>query len=281
MAGTLRVGTSSWSSGDWKGVFYPKNARPESFLGHYAGRFDTVECDATFYRIPSVSMVSNWHDRTPDDFLLSAKLPREITHDRGMVGCDDLVSQFLTAMEPLGEKRGPLVAQFPYIAKGKDAAEYETGDDFRNRLDRFLEKWPLEVRLAVEVRNAKWIAPPLMDLLRRRDVPLVFPVYYTMPGAAKLFSGTDPVTSDLMYVRFLGDHKRMDALVARLKAEGKRSGDWSEPALDRDDEMRSWARELKLRSDPGSTILAYFNNHYAGFGPGSADRFLSIWQEDS
>ncbi|MBD3868683.1 MAG: DUF72 domain-containing protein [Acidobacteria bacterium] len=270
MAGTLRVGTSSWSSGDWKGVFYPKNARPESFLGHYAGRFDTVECDATFYRIPSVSMVSNWHDRTPDDFLLSAKLPREITHDRGMVGCDDLVSQFLTAMEPLGEKRGPLVAQFPYIAKGKDAAEYETGDDFRNRLDRFLEKWPLEV-----------IAPPLMDLLRRRDVPLVFPVYYTMPGAAKLFSGTDPVTSDLMYVRFLGDHKRMDALVARLKAEGKRSGDWSEPALDRDDEMRSWARELKLRSDPGSTILAYFNNHYAGFGPGSADHFLSIWQEDS
>ena len=280
MAGRLRVGTSSWSSSDWKGVFYPENARPESFLGHYARRYDTVECDATFYRIPTRSMVRNWHDRTPDDFLLSAKLPREITHDRGMVGCDDLVTEFLAAMAPLGAKRGPLVAQFPYVAKGRDAVEYETGDDFRARLERFLEKWPLEIRLAVEVRNAGWIAPPLLDLLRRRDVPLVFPVYYTMPTAARLFAGADPRTSDLMYIRFLGDHKRMDALVARLREEGKRAGDWTETALDRDEEMRSWARELKLRADPAGTILAYFNNHYAGFGPGSADRFLSIWQEE-
>ncbi len=281
MTGRLRVGTSSWSSADWRGSFYPRDARPESFLGHYARRFDTVECDATFYRIPSQSMVRNWHGRTPEDFLLSAKLPREITHDRGMVGCDDPVSEFLAAMELLGDKRGPLVAQFPYVAKGRDAGEYETGDDFRKRLARFLEKWPREIRLAVEVRNAKWIAPPLLDLLREHDVPLVFPVYYTMPAAGKLFAGPNPVTSDLMYVRFLGDHKRMDALVARLREEGKRDGDWTGPALDRDEEMRKWARELKLRADPISTILAYFNNHYAGFGPGSADRFLSIWQEES
>jgi hypothetical protein len=44
--------------------------------------------------------------------------------------------------------------------------------------------------------------------------------------------------------------------------------------------MRSWVRELKKRADPDSTILAYFNNHYAGFGPGSADRFLAIWREE-
>jgi uncharacterized protein YecE (DUF72 family) len=281
MAGRLPVGTSSWSSSDWKGVFYPEDARPESFLGHYACRYDTVECDATFYRIPSLPMVRNWHARTPADFLLSAKLPREITHDRGLVGCDDLVSEFLAAMDLLQDKRGPLVAQFPYVAKGRDPEEYETGDDFRNRLDRFLAKWPHDVRLVVEVRNAKWIAPPLRDLLRRNDVPLVCPVYYTMPSAGKLFAGPDPVTSDLMYVRFLGDHKRMDALVSRLRKEGKREGDWTQTAVDRDDEMRSWARELKLHAGPDSTILAYFNNHYAGFGPGSADRFLSIWREES
>lgn len=280
MAVQLRVGTSSWSSADWKGVFYPEGARPDSFLGHYSDRYDTVECDATFYRIPSRAMVRNWHARTPDDFLLSAKLPREITHDRGLVDCGGLVSEFLAAMEPLADKQGPLVAQFPYVAKGRDAAEYETGNDFRARLERFLDSWPAGVPLVVEVRNAKWIGPPLLDMLRERQVPMVLPVYYTMPSADRLFAGPDPVTSDLIYVRFLGDHKRMDRLVARLQEEGKRAGNWTGLAENRDDEMRSWAHILKKRADPDSTILAYFNNHYAGFGPGSADRFLSIWREE-
>jgi uncharacterized protein YecE (DUF72 family) len=275
----LRVGTSSWSSADWKGSFYPQDARPDSFLGHYASRFDTVECDATFYRVPSIPMVNNWKSRTPPGFLLSAKLPREITHQNGMVDCGDLVSEFLGAMTRMGDKLGPLVAQFPYVARGRDPGEYETGDDFRGRLERFLEEWPSEITLAVEVRNAKWLAPPLLDMLRERGVPLVLPVYYTMPGPERLFAGPDPLTTDLIYVRFLGDHKRMDDLVARLMKEGRRKGNWSETAADRDEEMRRWVRSLKSCAEEGATVLAYFNNHYAGFGPGSAERFLELWRE--
>ena len=80
----IRIGTSSWSSNDWRGVFYPESARPGEFLALYAEHFDTVECDATFYRTPSLSMVRGWASCTPEDFLLSAKLPREITHDRNI-----------------------------------------------------------------------------------------------------------------------------------------------------------------------------------------------------
>jgi len=279
----LRVGTSSWSSGDWRGRFYPEKARPETFLEHYAARFDTVECDATFYRIPSPAMVRNWDRRTPSGFLFSAKLPREITHDRRLEDCKDLVREFTGVMGGLGEKLGPLVAQFPYVAKGRDPEEYATGDRFRERLRRFLDGWPRELVLAVEVRNARWLASPLLDLLKERKVPLVLPAYYTMPGPEKMFAEADAdlITGDRVYVRFLGDHKRMDRLVAKLRAEGKRRADWSEPAENRDEEMRRWARVLRKQAGTDRTVLAYFNNHYAGFGPGSAERFLEIWREEA
>lgn len=275
----LRVGTSSWSSADWKGVFYPQNARPGDFLTHYAQHFDTVECDATFYHVPAVRTVEGWRAKTPENFLFCAKLPREITHDRGLVDCESDVRSFVSAMERLGPRLGPLVAQFPYIAKGRDAAEYETGDDFRGRLERFLDIWPRDVRLVVEIRNAKWLGPPLLDLLRARGVPLVVSVYYTMPGPEKLFAGPDPVTGDLLYVRFLGDHRRMDALVEKLRDEGRRAGDWSETALDREDDMRRWAEPLRRRAEAGTGVLAYFNNHYAGFAPASVELFVRLWNE--
>ena len=102
-----------------------------------------------------------------------------------------------------------------------DPAEYDTGDAFRERLRGYLDGWPSERPLAVEVRNASWIAPPLLDLLRARGVTLAFSAYYTMPGPEKLFSGPDPQTTDSLYLRFIGDHKTMDALVA----EG-----WTTPA---------------------------------------------------
>lgn len=277
--GSLRVGTSSWSAKDWKGPFYPADAAPRDFLSHYAGRFDTVECDATFYGIPAIATVDNWRARTPDGFLLSAKLPREISHDRGLVDCEGVLGEFLRVMARLGDRLGPLVAQFPYVAKRRDPDEYATGDDFRSRLAAFLDHWPGELRLAVEVRNARWLAPPLLDLLRERRVSLVYSAYYTMPAPDRLFRGPDPSTADWSYVRFLGDHKKMDDLVTRLRREGKRAGEWDSLAVDREDEMRRWAWHLRRRAEDGGEVLAYFNNHYAGFAPASADLFLRIWEE--
>jgi uncharacterized protein YecE (DUF72 family) len=248
-------------------------------LTHYARRFDTVECDATFYGIPAPTTVDNWRARTPEGFLLSSKIPREISHDRGLVDCRDSLGEFLGVMSRLGDRLGPVVAQFPYVAKGRDPDEYATGDDFRSRLAAFLDLWPGELRLAVEVRNARWIGPPLLDLLRGRHVSLVLSAYYTMPAPDRLFRGPDPFTADWSYVRFLGDHRKMDDLVARLRREGRRSAEWDSLAVDREDEMRRWARHLRRRAEDGGEVLAYFNNHYAGFAPASADLFLRIWEE--
>jgi uncharacterized protein YecE (DUF72 family) len=276
---TLRLGTSSWACEDWVGPFYPRGCPPRDFLRHYAEQFDTVECDATFYRVPSPRTVDSWREKTPEGFLFSAKLPREITHDRGLVDCRKETADFLAVLDRLGERLGPILAQFPYVAKAADPEEHATGADFLRRLQRFLEAWPRERKLAVEVRNATWIRPPLLDLLRDHGAALALTAYYTMPGPEKLFLGPDPQTTDWLYVRFIGDHKRMDELVARERAEGRREADWSSVVVDRTAEMARWARWLKKRAarDPG--VLVYFNNHYAGFAPGSARLYRKLWDE--
>jgi uncharacterized protein YecE (DUF72 family) len=180
-------------------------------------------------------------------------------------------------MERLGDKLGPILAQFAYVAKRADAGEYATGDSFRGRLAAFLDRWPRDRKLAVEVRNAGWVAPPLLDLLRERGIALALSAYYTMPAPEKLYSGPDPNTAAWSYVRFIGDHKTMDAAVAKLKDEGKRAGAWSELAVDRSAEMKRWAAVLKSRA--AGPVLAYFNNHYAGFAPDSARLFRELWDQ--
>jgi uncharacterized protein YecE (DUF72 family) len=273
----LRIGTSSWSSADWRGPFYPEGAGAASFLAHYATQFDTVECDATFYGIPTAKTVDGWRDRTPPGFLFAAKLPQEITHEKGLLDCAAPLREFLAVMERLGDKLGPILAQFAYVAKGKDAREYATGASFVERLASFLALWPRERMLAIEVRNASWIAPPLLTLLRERGVVLALSAYYTMPTPDQLFLGPDPLTAEPSYVRFIGDHRKMDALVAQLRGEGRRAGDWSELAVDRTAEMTRWAEVLKPRAR--GPVLAYFNNHYAGFAPDSARLFRDLWDK--
>jgi len=78
--GRIRWGTSSWSEKSWVGSFYPPGTRPGDFLACYATRFDTVEADNTYYRVPTATMVSTWERALPPGFALAAKFPRTVVH---------------------------------------------------------------------------------------------------------------------------------------------------------------------------------------------------------
>lgn len=275
----LKLGTSSFSSPDWVGPFYPPGTRPAEFLTHYAGVFPTVEIDATWYAPPSAATVEAWARRTPPGFLFSLKVPKAITHDAYLENCRAEWTRFLERIEPLGEKRGPLLFQFPYVAKGRDPHEYETGDDFRRRLGAFLPQIPAGGRYAVEVRNARWLDAPLIDLLRPRGIALALVAYYTLPRPEALLERIDPVTASFGYLRFIGDHKRMDALVREKREREGKSSDWDEIVVDRSREMRAWVDLARALLDRWQDTYAYFNNHFAGFAPGSAELFARLWRE--
>ncbi len=274
----LHLGTSSWSTTDWYDVFYPSEIQPNEFIGYYAGHYNTVEIDATFYRQPSPAMVENWARRTPEGFIFAAKVPQVITHEKYLVDCQNEITNFLKVMARLGDKLGPLLFQFPYVAKKKAGEEYQTGDDFRQRLKKFLSTLPTsEFRFAVEVRNSHWVKPALVDLLRDHHVALTLSCYYTMPSLHKLQTELDVVTADFSYVRFLGHHQRMDTLIDKLMKEEGKEKQWNELIVDRADEMSRWIGSLRELVERNIDIYIYFNNHYAGFAPGSIELFKELW----
>lgn len=272
----LWVGTSSWSTRDWCGTFYPETIEPGEMIAHYATQLRTVEIDATWHAMPRRTMVDAWKARTPEGFVFSAKVPKVISHDKYLEGCESELTEFVSVMSRLEEKLGPLVLQFPYVAKGKDAHEYATGDDFLRRLTAFAPLLPREFRWALEIRNSKWLRPELLDVMREHSISLVFIDYYTMDSLPKLAGRSDVFTAPFAYIRFLGNHREMDAAVAKAREEGSRKRDWESLVVDRSAQMRAWIppiRELVARDVP---TYVYFNNHYAGYAPGSVELFSRL-----
>ena len=49
-AGT-HVGTSGWSYEPWRDVVYPSELPKKEYFAFFASKFDTVELNATFYRL--------------------------------------------------------------------------------------------------------------------------------------------------------------------------------------------------------------------------------------
>ena len=278
----LHLGTTSWSNEDWEGLIYPQGCAAQNYLEHYAHTFGAVEIDTTWYRIPTPRMIDAWLARTPENFKFAAKIPRVVSHEKGMVDCGAEMEEFLGVMQGLGHRLGPLLMQFAYVARGRDVHENEYGADFLERLSRFLPQLPTgEFRFALEVRNGKWIRRELLDLLRQHDVALVLNSYYTMPDIGETRRHLDPQTADFLYVRFLGDRRKMNEYVDGLIAEGKKVKHWDRVVWERRAEVENWARHIRdmAKQRPDSKLFVFFNNHYAGYAPGTLAHFAQAWKD--
>jgi uncharacterized protein YecE (DUF72 family) len=261
----LHLGTSSWSSEDWRGVFYPSGTTPGDFITAYATHFDTVEVDATFYRTPAPALVKNWERRTPAGFTFAAKVPRSITHDKVMQDCEAELKEFLSAMDLLGAKLGPLLFQFPYFNK----QAFARPEDFLARLDPFLKKLPSGYSFALEIRNKNWISERFLDLLRKYKVAFALIDHPWMTPVGQLMTKFDPVTADFAYIRWLGDRKGIE----------EKTQHWDRIIQNREREMETWIPAIDKLLERQLCVYAYFNNHYAGFAPGSIALFHEVWEK--
>src|ERR1700682_4619252 len=259
----IRIGTSAFTAAGWAGSFYPKGMKSTDYLSFYATRFDALELDNTFYATPAVTTVKSWYAKTPPGFLFAAKVPQVITHDKVLVGCDDDLRNFLTAMDALSEKLGPLLFQF-----GKfKSSEFKTQAEFLVRLKPFLKKLPKNYRFAVEIRNKDWLDLRFVDLLREHGVALALIDHSLMPRPWELKSELDLITADFTYVRWLGDRKGIE----------EKTKTWDKVIVDRQGDLSEWVSLLKKIQERRIMILAFANNHYAGFGPGTVELFRNLW----
>jgi uncharacterized protein YecE (DUF72 family) len=259
----IRIGTSSFTAKGWEGTFYPRGTKSAGRLSFYATKFDAVELDTTFYGIPALATVKGWYEKTPSHFLFAAKVPQVITHEKVLVGCNDDLENFLTAMDALGEKLGPLLFQF-----GKfKSSEFKTQGEFLVRLKPFLRQLPKDYKFAVEIRNKDWLDLRFVDLLREHGVALALIDQSWMPRPWELKNDLDLITADFTYVRWLGDRKGIE----------EKTRTWDRVIIDRQGDLFEWVGLLKKVHERRIMILAFANNHYAGNGPATVELFRSLW----
>jgi uncharacterized protein YecE (DUF72 family) len=259
----IRVGTSAFTAAGWEEAFYPAGMKPADYLSYYVTQFDAVELDNTFYRTPAVSTVKGWYAKTPPGFLFAAKVPQVITHEKALVDCDEDFRGFLKAMDCLGEKLGPLLFQFGYFNKNA----FANVNEFLTRLVPFLKRLPRGYRFALEIRNKNWLVPAFVDALRERRVALALVDHVWMPRPKQLFARFDPITADFAYVRWIGDREGIE----------EKTKTWSKIILDRTADLGEWVEVLKKVHARKIQILAFANNHYAGYGPGTIEEFRKLW----
>lgn len=230
----VRIGCSGWSYSDWRGGLYPSDLPQRRWLKRYAEAFDTVEVNATFYRLQKESTVRGWAEQVPGDFRFAVKASRYLTHMKRLRDISDGIEHFWEPLEPLrtSRKLGPVLWQLP--------ENFQRDDDL---LAEALARLP-RADHCFEFRHPSWFAKPVRELIaahgaslalgddRRRPLPEVTPV------------------GKLAYLRLHYGHRG-------------RGGNYSDAELD------GWRRRIAAWRSR-RPVFVYLNNDWKGYAPDNA-----------
>lgn len=202
-------------------------------LRWYAEKFDTVEINNSFYRLPATSALEGWCRQTPANFCFAMKASRYITHNRKLKDPAGSPRKVFDQVEIVGGRLGPILFQLPPSWKLN-----------LERLEEFLHSLPRKHRYVFEFRNPTWNVASVYDALRRHNVAYCI---YELAG----FQSPIEITADFTYVRLHGPGN-------------KYQGDYSQTAL------RHWAERIENWSNNSKPVFVYFDNDQAGFAPKNA-----------
>jgi len=235
---TCLIGCSGWQYKHWRGDFYPASLAQSRWLTHYAERFNTVEINNTFYRLPEAGTFSAWRRLAPAGFVFAVKASRYLTHMKKLKDPHDPLQLFFTRARKLGPALGPVLYQLP--------PRWPVNVE---RFETFLRALPHTRRHTVEFREPSWYAGTILDLLERFRVALCL---HDMHGSAPARVAVGP----FVYVRFHGTEKY--------------GGSYPDETLD------DWAGWLADRLRAGVDVYAYFNNDAHGHAPRDAVRLRAM-----
>jgi uncharacterized protein YecE (DUF72 family) len=105
-----------------------------------------------------------WRDSTPPNFAFAVKVPRAVTHDCALRGCERELSAFLEEVTGLGAKLGVLLVQLP------PSFEFD-GGVVRAFFENLEASTPCAI--ACEPRHATWFTPEVESLLEHVGVARV------------------------------------------------------------------------------------------------------------
>jgi uncharacterized protein YecE (DUF72 family) len=250
------IGTSGWSYpsgyGKWNGIFYPRRWKGDE-LAYYAERFPAVEVNASFYRLPAVSMVRNWVERTPRTFRFTMKLYRKFTHpdfyarEEGQSPeiTDADIASMREALDALAEngRLGALLVQYADFFRRNEANFTSLA-----RTLAYFRGYPL----AVELRHSSWQTPAVRELLGE-----------SAAAAARI---------DEPYFSNLNDPESPQEAMAYWRFHGRNTDTWRKPGagahrydyLYTPDEVDDLADAIARHLQPDRPTYIFFNNHPGG-----------------
>ncbi|PWG04430.1 DUF72 domain-containing protein [Polaribacter aquimarinus] len=202
------IGCAKWNRADLKG-FYPRGTKDE--LEYYSKQFNSIELNATFYRNFPAQQFEKWYSKTPDKFKFFPKLGQEISHWKRLNGVAEVVNSYLYNFSNLQEKLGTIFLQL----------HANFGPKNFDKLQNFVESWPKNTPLAVEVRHKDWfsdkaIAEDFYQLLEEYNVANVL-----VDTAGRRDMMHMRLTNNEAFVRYVGanhptDYDRLDDWVNKL-----------------------------------------------------------------
>jgi uncharacterized protein YecE (DUF72 family) len=230
----VRIGCSGWSYRDWRNDFYPPGTPTRRWLAHYATVFDTVEVNATFYRLPRIETVRGWAEGAPEGFLFSVKGSRYITHMKRLRDVGAGLERYWERIEPLREagKLGPVLWQLP--------ERFQRDDE---TLAAALAALP-PARHCFEFRHPSWFTADVYALLEQHGASLAIGDDRRRPLPAA--SPTGPI----VYLRL------------HYGSRG-RDGNYSSR------EIETWRRRVAAWRSR-RPVFVYLNNDWQGFAPRNA-----------
>lgn len=211
---SVKIGCAKWGRTDWVGKLYPEGTKEKDFLQHYVQHFNSIELNATHYRIFSNQVVEKWYQTAPDGFVFCPKFYNGITHIKRLKNAEALTEAFLQSVLCLNEKLGPCFLQL------QDNFTPKNADDVL----RYLESLPKDFKLFIEFRHKDWfvssgIVDDFYKQLQIRKTGLVLTDTAGRRDCAHMV-----LTVPEVFVRFVGnslhvsDYKRIDEWVERIGA---------------------------------------------------------------
>jgi len=235
VGGRVWVGCSGYDYAHWRGLFYPADLPHSAWFAAYAARFDTLEVNATFYRLPSQATVESWRERAPEGFRYAVKLSRFGSHRKHLKDPDTWLAAFLTRVAGLGPALGPTLVQLPprWNADPQRLDDFLTAvDDLSAGLVAAPSGW------AVEMRDERWLCAEVYEVLRAHGAALVL--------HDRIADHPRVLTAGWTYLRFHGPDPAAPY-----------AGRYPDGVLD------EAARQLLTVSASGGDCYAYFDNDAA------------------
>ncbi len=248
--GRIRIGCSGWQYQSWREVLYPKGLAQRNWLRRYAEVFDTVEVNATFYRLAKPAAVAAWLEQTPPDFLFTLKGSQFLTHMKRLLDLEQGPERFFASVAPVVEspKCGPILWQLPPTFRRDD-----------ERLDTWLATVTQygggTLRHAVEFRDASWFTPDVYGILHAHGAALVL-----AHDGRRDDQLPYEQTSEWTFVRL------------HYGARGRR-GNYA------DSELQEWAARVRDLATHGDVVI-YANNDWEGFAVRNARRLQRLLRDD-